>query len=307
MRKILYTMLVVVTGSTALSQQEYTYTFFGDNMAFFNPAAVGTNEYSSFTGSFRKQWVNFEGSPTSGGVTYEAPLKKYNMGLGGMIYQDHIGVTDQTNIAALYSYQLKLNAKNKLAFGVNAGIDLVNTKFNRLVYWDPNDEIFDEDYVNLFVPHLGIGAHYYTDKLYIGISVPRIISINSEQFNSISFDDAPSLVTHYYLTAGYRFDLKYDISIKPSLLLKYTDNAPPRGDISLTTYYKEMIGVGIAYKSLGFLSTFLKYNYKDAVVFGYGFDFSFNPIRKYSKGSHEFMIQYRFGTNRAIKNHSSID
>ena len=293
---------------TGFAQQEYTYTFFGDNTSFFNPAATGTQDFASLTGVFRKQWVGFDGSPTSGGVTYEAPLKKFNMGLGGMVYQDHVGVTNQTNVAALYSYQIKLNDKNKLAFGVNAGIDLVNTKYEKLLYWDQGDEIFENNYVNVFVPHFGIGAYYYTKKFYAGISIPRLMSVNADQFNSANFQNAPSLLTHYYLNAGYTADLNDNFSLKTAMLLKYVKNVNPQVDVSVLAMYKKMIGLGISYKSLGFASTFLQYNYKDAIVFGYAFDFSLNPLQGYTKGSHEILLQYRFGLKPFdIKGKASID
>lgn len=308
MKKIILTHLLLAGLATGFAQQEYTYTFFGDNTSFFNPAATGSSEYASLTGAFRKQWVGFDGSPTSGGVTYELPLKKYNMGVGGMVYQDHVGVTNQTNIAALYSYQVKLNDNNRLAFGVNAGIDLVNTKYDRLTYWDADDEVFTAGYVNLAVPHIGIGAYYYTKNVYAGISVPRIMSVNADQFNSANFQDAPSLMTHYYLTAGFKTELNEDFSLKTALLMKYVKNVKPQADISLMALYKNMFGLGVSYKSLGFVSTFLQYNYKDAVVFGYAFDFSTNPLQGYSKGSHEILLQYRFGLDPFdLKGKASID
>ncbi|UKN03056.1 type IX secretion system membrane protein PorP/SprF [Paracrocinitomix mangrovi] len=298
MKKIL-TIILSVVSVVASAQQEYTYTFFGDNKAFFNPAAAGTNDYAALTGTFRKQWVRFEGSPTSGGLTFDMPIAKQSMGVGGVVYQDHIGVTNQTNIAGMYSYHLKITKEHKIAFGISAGLDIVNTKFDRLTYWDVSDQVLTEDYVNVVVPHIGFGAYYFFDEFYAGISVPRIVSVNSDQFNSINFSDAPSLVTHYYLTAGYHFRFKNDYSLKPSILLKYTNNVVPQGDLSLAMYYKDMIGIGLGYKSLGFLSTFIQYNLKDAVLFGYGFDFSMNPLQQYSNGSHEILIQYRFGNKKS--------
>lgn len=292
---------LIITLLTALragyAQQEYTYTFFGDNPSFFNPAATGTKEYAALTGAFRKQWVGLDGSPTSGGVTYEIPLKKFNMGLGGMVYQDHVGVSNQTNVAAMYSYQIKLNDKNKLSFGVNAGFDLVNTKYDRLIYWDSNDEVFLNNYVNVFVPHIGLGALYYTKNFYAGISIPRLISINADQFNTINFENAPSLLTHYYLSAGYTANLNDDFSLKTNLLVKYVRNVLPQADISVMASYKNVAGLGVAYKSLGFISAFFQYYYKEAIAIGYAFDFSMNPLQGYTKGSHEIMLQYRFGLN----------
>jgi len=300
MKKSCFILSAMLTTGIAFSQQEYSYTFFGDNNSFFNPAATGVKDYATLTGQFRKQWFKFSGSPTSGGVTYEAPLKKYNMGLGGILYQDHVGVTDQTNAAAMYSYHIRLNEEHTLSFGINAGIDVVNTKYDRLVYWDMYDEVFGSDYINFVVPHFGIGAFYSFHEFYAGVSIPRMVSINANQFNSVNFTNAPSLVSHYYATTGYKFRLDNDFSLKTALLLKYTNNVKPQLDISLLGYYKNTIGLGVAYKSLGFASAFLQYNYKDAVVFAYGFDLSLNPLYQHSKGSHEIMLQYRFGFKSRI-------
>ncbi|MCB9225195.1 MAG: type IX secretion system membrane protein PorP/SprF [Crocinitomicaceae bacterium] len=298
MKKIIGTLIIAVASSIAFSQQEYSYTFFNDNRSFTNPAAVGTEGFGSVTGAFRTQWAGMDGAPTSGGVTFQMPLK--NMGVGAMVYQDHIGVTNQTNIAGMYSYHLKISREHKVAFGVSAGMDLVNTKYDRLLYWDAGDQVFSNDYVNVIVPHIGIGAQYFFEDFYAGISVPRLVSVNSDQFNSINFADAPSMVTHAYLSSGYTFRLKNDVSLIPSILAKYTKNTPPRVDVSFTTMYKDMLGFGLAYKSLGFLSVYMKYQLKDFFVIGYGFDFSMNALQSYSKGSHEVMLQYRFGTTRSM-------
>lgn len=292
----------------AIAQQEYTYTFFGENTAFFNPAAAGSHSYGTLTGSFRKQWLGFSGSPTSGGVLYEAPIKKYNMGFGAMLYQDHIGVTNQTHTGAIYSYHLLLDKTKKLAFGLNAGLDLVSTKYQQLVYWDLNDEVFQSNYISQVVPHFGAGAHYYSEKLYAGISVPRIISINSGQFNSVNPPNAPVFLSHYYLNAGYDANINDNFSIRTALLFKHVRNIRPQVDISFLAMYKKLVGIGAAYKSLGFASAFLQYHYKEAVIFGYAYDFSLNPLQQYSKGSHEILLQYRFMLTPIEQEHrASID
>lgn len=297
MKRFIYTLIIAVVGTTAFSQQEYSYTFFDDNRSFTNPAAVGTEEVGSVTGAFRTQWAGLDGAPTSGGVTFQMPLN--NMGVGAMVYQDHVGVTNQTNIAAMYSYHLKISRKHKLAFGISAGMDLVNTKYDRLIYWDNGDQVFADDYVNVIVPHIGFGAHYFFDNFYAGISIPRLVSVNSDQFNSINFSDAPSMVTHMYLNTGYTFNLKNDVSLIPALLVKYTANTPPRVDLSFTTMYKKMLGFGLAYKSLGFVSVYMKYQFQELFSIGYGFDFSTNALQSYSKGTHEVMLKFMFGGKKS--------
>lgn len=295
MKKFIVLLIGIAAYLQVVAQQEYSYTFFGDNRNFVNPAAAGTNPFGSVTGMFRKQWVGVEGTPVSGGVTFDMPFKKQNMGIGALVYQDHIGVTNQTNIAAMYAYHLKLSRGHYLSFGLSGGMDVVNTDYTNLTYWDAGDQTLENDYVNVIVPHIGFGIQYFWEDLYVGVSLPRMLSVNADQFNSINFSNAPALLTHYYFNAGYHFKFRNDMSFKPGLLLKYVGNSPLRVDVALPFWYKEMLGFGVTYKSLGFLSTFLQYNLKDILVFGYAFDFSMNPLQGYSKGTHEAMIQYRFG------------
>ena len=295
MKKSLLILVLAAFSTIGNAQQEYSYTFFGENRNFFNPAAAGTAEYGSVTGLFRKQWVGVDGSPTSGGLTFDMPFKNANMGIGGMVYQDKIGVTNNTQISAMYAYHLTITRGHFISFGVNAGMDLVNSKGSNLTYWDANDQILMNDYVNVIVPHVGFGVQYFFDNFYVGLSIPRLISVNSDQFTSINMNTAPSLMSHYYLSSAYNFEFRNDLEFKPSILLKYVNNAPLQADISLSFLAKKSIGFGVAYKSLGFLSTFMSYTIKDMFVIGYGFDFSMNPLQGYSKGTHEAMLQWRFG------------
>ena len=299
MKKLVGLIILVAAYSVSFAQQEYTYTFFGDNRNFVNPAAAGTNEYGSVTGLFRKQWAGVEGTPTSGGITFDMPFERQNMGIGALVYQDHIGVTNQTNISAMFAYHLKLSRDHFLSFGLSAGMDLVNTDYSSLTYWDAGDQTLENDYVNVVVPHVGFGLQYYWKDLYVGVSLPRMLAINGDQFNAINMNTAPSLLTHYYFNAGYNFEFRNGIGLRPAVMLKYVSNTPLRVDVSLPVWFKNTIGVGVTYKSLGFLSAFLQYNLKDMFVFGYAFDFSTNALQGYSKGTHEAMIQWRFG-NRSI-------
>lgn len=300
MRNLAIMALCILFAQFSQAQQDYSYTFFGDNLSFVNPGAVGTKEYSSVSANFRRQWIGFNGSPTNGGLTFEMPLHKKNMGVGTMVYQDKIGVTNTTNISALYSYHLKLDEKQKLSFGINAGADIVNTRNEDLIYWDENDQVFDNNYVNQASPRIGAGVFYYFDKFYAGLSLPRMLAVNTESFNSINIEDSPTLVSHMFLTSGYEFELNENFDLRPSMLLKYAKNVPAQVDVAMACTYKKMLSLGVSYKSLAFVSSFLQYNHKESFVVGYAFDYSTNPLRQYQKGTHEVMLQFRFGHQNEV-------
>lgn len=274
------------------AQQEYSFTHFSEVRSFFNPATTGTNGTREASALFRKQWFGFHGSPMNGGLSYEQPFKSYNMGIGGYLYSDQIGEMNVTNLVANYRYTLKLNEKQNLSFGMNFGADFISVNYDALVYWDEQDEMFNSGRANTVVPRAGVGVNYYAEDFYVGISVPRVLTYNDKHNVSIDKSKLPSLVSHYYLTGGYKFPLNNEFSMKTAALVKFTPNVKPQADINVTTMYQNIIGLGIGYKSLGFASVNLLYVYDEAVSFGYAFDMTLTRMANYSKGSHEIMVKY---------------
>lgn len=294
MKTFIKTVAFVIAGGFAFAQQEYSFTNYFEATSFFNPAATGAEGNQSLTALFRKQWAGFEGSPLSGGIVYDNILKDYNMGIGGYVFSDKIGATSMTNIAANYSYILRLNNELRLAFGIDAGADIYSTNYEDLVYWDMNDRMFSDAQATVFVPRAGAGAHFYADNYYVGISVPRILTFNNESPIGINAENLPSIVSNYYLNAGYTFEINDEIDFQTSFLGKYTRNVTPQGDINVMGVYRKMIGLGVGYRTLGFTSVLFQYTYDEMLSVGYSFDMSLTMISNYSNGSHEFFIKYIF-------------
>jgi len=292
MKNIILTFSAVIIGAVSYAQQEYSFTNYFEMNSFFNPAATGTERTQNIMGIFRKQWVGFNGTPVGGGILYENQLSDYNMGIGGFVFSDKVGETIMTNVVANYSYSLKLDRDHSLAFGIDAGVDIFTTDYDRLTYWD-DDAMFDQQQATVTVPRAGVGAHFYTDEYYVGISVPRLLNYNNSSALSISSENYPSIVSNYYFTSGYKFPVGSDFEMQVNLLGKYTHKVVPQGDLNFMTTYREIIGLGIGYKSIGFFSTYLHYSYDDVVTIGYAFDISLTHISNYSSGSHELMVKYR--------------
>ena len=292
MMKTIIQFTIAFLPFTMLAQQEYSFTQYFEANSFYNPAAAGSKNMHSFNAIFRKQWVGFEGSPITGGLVYDTRLDRFNMGLGGYFFSDKSGATTMTNVALNYSYALKFGDKMRLAFGLDGGVDIYSTDYNSLIYWENEDPMFTNQKQTMTIPRAGVGAQFYTDDYYFGIAVPRLINFNNETALSINAPQFPSVVSNYYLSAGYRFDVGNTFELQFNVLGKYTSHVRPQGDISVMGTYRKMIGLGLGYKSLGFGSVFLQYTYGEIVTIGYAFDMTLTDMSRYSNGSHEIMIQY---------------
>ncbi len=295
-QKVLYLAIFLLFGAGAFAQQDALVSQYMFNGLYLNPAYAGSHAYWSSSLTYRNQWVRFDGAPTTFIAAVDGPIPDKNMGLGFIFMNDCIGVTKQNAFMANYSYQLKINETDKLAFGINAGVSQFNADLTQLTVWD-QDEIFQKDLTGRLIPKAGLGAYYYSKKFYAGLSVPTLLAYQDEDGYTFSADLSKSsfLRRHYLLTGGYVIDLKREFKLKPSLLLKYTENAPLQADFNLSVVYKDMIWLGSSFRTEDACVFLIEYQPNKHFRVGYAYDLSFSKIRNYSDGSHELMIGIDFG------------
>src|SRR5690242_4635005 len=118
MKKLIVFCLLTFSGTVLLAQQEIMLSQYMFNQMVVNPGYAGSKPYLSADALYRRQWVNFPGSPRTETVSIHGPIGLTNMGLGLGIAHDEIGVEKNTDIYVSYSYHLKLNEGLKLGLGI---------------------------------------------------------------------------------------------------------------------------------------------------------------------------------------------
>lgn len=292
MKKALLIVFLLI-GYSGYTQQDYQYSQYMSNLSYINPAYVGSNDFATVSGLFRKQWVKFDGAPNTGVITYETPFTKMNMGIGGIVSYDKIGVSKQLNVSVNYAYHLDFG-NSKLSLGLNAGILHYSANLSSLTIWDEQDIAFANDFSGKVIPQFGFGTYYYSEKYFVGISIPRLTNINTENPININLNNSPSLNRHYYLIGGYNFDLSDDIILKSSTLIKYVKAAPLEAEITALAEYKELYSIGVSFRTGDCISPILQYKIKDFAKIGYSYDVTISKMRGYSNGSHEILLSYIF-------------
>jgi len=199
MKKLYFTLLVVVIGLTDITaQQDPHYTQYMYNMNVINPAYAGSKENLSFGLLYRKQWVEIEDAPTTATFSGHMPVGR-NVGMGLSLISDEIGPVTEQNVYADFSYTLNLGGEHKLAFGLKAGatfhkVGLFDDVYSTLP--DPNDPAFSENTNNVYM-NIGTGIFYYTNKYYVALSVPNMLKSKHLDFNGREFGTETQ---HYFLT-----------------------------------------------------------------------------------------------------------
>jgi len=82
--------------------------------------------------------------------------------------------------------------------------------------------------------------------------------------------------------------------LQPSAMIKYTGPGQIQAELNVTTTYQRMIWGGLTYRTGDAIAVLLGYNYESKIYFGLSYDITVSELRRYSNGTIEVMIGYRF-------------
>jgi len=256
------------------------------NTETINPAYAGSRGSLEFTSLYRNQWVGLEGAPETINFTGNAPLGE-RVGLGLTFTKDEIGPAEESTIAVDFSYTLPVNNSFNFSFGIKGGINLLNVDYT-LLNIDP-DNVFQFNVDNRLTPIIGLGAYAYSNKWYMGLSVPSVLETTHYDDSTISnATEKPTL----YAIGGYVFDLSDNIKFKPAVLGKFTSNASAAIDISANFLFHEKFTMGVAYRYDAAVSALAGFQISEQILIGYAYDYSVSGLGNYSSGSHEIFLRF---------------
>ena len=97
--------------------------------------------------------------------------------LGFSLISDDIGdgAKKENNFFADFAYVLPLQNNHKLSLGLKAGFSSLQTNFNGFKFESTSTD-FAFDNSNLLKPNVGVGAYYFTNKYYVGLSAPNLLN-----------------------------------------------------------------------------------------------------------------------------------
>lgn len=300
----LFILVLVLLGTTSsIAQQDPQYTQYMYNTQVVNPAYAGSREVLSFGLLGRTQWVNFDGAPRTLTFSANGPIGALdNMGLGLSIVHDEIGPATESNIVVDYAYRINTSANSKLSFGLKAGIDFLDVDFTKLNIADGGDVFQNGNIDRKLQPQIGAGLYYNTEKFYAGLSVPNFLTTNHFQEGEIAniLDDPSGFAgqttaaerLHYFLIAGYVFDINENLKFKPATLIKAVSGSPLQWDASANFLINEKFTLGASYRWSAALSAMAGFQVSDSIFIGVAYDYQSTQIERFSDGSYEVFLRF---------------
>ncbi len=298
---LLFILILMLTITSSYGQQDPQYTHYMYNMNVVNPAYAGSRETLSIGLLGRTQWVGIDGAPKTITLNIHAPVGR-NLGLGLSIIADQIGPVKEQNAYADISYTIDTSEEGRLAFGLKGGltffnVDLLNIRLpDGTTGSDLQDSQFDENGKANF-PNIGAGVYYYTNDFYVGLSAPNILeSTHFEKEDGIVAKASEKM--HYFLTAGYIFDLNDNVQFKPSTMLKAVQGSPLSIDLTGNFLINERFELGLGYRFGDSISGLVSFLVTEDLRVGYSYDYTTTNLGDFNSGTHEIFLQYDVNLSR---------
>lgn len=283
-------LLFLVISIKSKAQQDPGYTQYMYNPMVVNSAYAGSTETLEAVLIHRSQWVGIEGAPSTQAFSIHSPLQNERIGLGFSAVNDNLGPSNEIYLDGNFSYSLPLGYATKLALGVKAGARVMNIDWTKGRYYDGTDVLLNTNINNKITPSVGAGAFLYADKWYVGASVPNFI-------RGQYYDDVQQSVNiervHYYLMAGYVFDISDALKFKPAFVTRAVNGAPMSLDVSANFLIQEKFTLGAGYRLDDSISALFGFQISRDLFLGYSFDYTTTDLNKYNDGSHEILLRFQ--------------
>lgn len=294
MKKLVYYILPLLflfaNKGDLMAQNQINMTQYMVHQPLINMAAIGS--YDNLNGALmhRQQWVGFDGAPNTSMLSVNSPLKGKNFHIGGVFMQDRIGANQRTTFDLGFAYRMQLNEKNYLSLALSGGADHMVSDYSDLYLNDVDDPNFPNGSVSSFQPDFGFGAYFFSEKYYVGLSIPSLL-------RSANLYPERELVIpedfHYYLQAGYQFRLNDDFDLGISTLVKTVLGSPIQYDVNVQPFFRDIVGLGLSYRSSHDIAGILTLNINESFTVSYSYDLGFSEFSAYHRNTHEVMLIYR--------------
>jgi type IX secretion system PorP/SprF family membrane protein len=313
MKKLVYIIFFLVIELLSFGQQLPIYSQYLYNKFLINPAVAGSEGYTSINLTARQQWAGLEGAPQTFSLSFQTrflkkgytlkttksnrqifrPKTDARVGLGGSVFSNRSGLVQRTGFQFSYAYHLWLQSATQLSLGLSFTGYYFRINEKNLIMEDPNEPLLNDNLLNgIFVPDATFGVYLLNRKYDFGFSAEQLFGAIAKIGNDAYSNYKMS--RHFYLFGSYIFEYGSNIGIKPSVLLKMSEQLKPQADIGLNIILNESFWAGLSYRTSGAIIGNVGVRYANMYI-GYAVDFTLQEIQRITYGTHEINLAWKFG------------
>jgi type IX secretion system PorP/SprF family membrane protein len=282
------------------AQQIEDFSLLRENSFILNPAVAGTEGWMHGVATFRKEFLQINQSPYTALLAFNGQIASKNIGLGGYLIDDVTGPTSKIggNVAFAYNLPIKKRHDNSdpdhiLSFGASVSVVQYRLNGSQLQPDNPSDPQLTLLSATKLFPDASFGIYYrYKDNFFAGFSVPQIMGLNIN-YHSADGTAAIKTVQQLNFLVGGRIPFnRGKLSIDPIADFRYEKGAPPQGDIGARFTVRNMVWVGINYRTLNYVVFEGGFNVKDVFKLSYAYDLNTASYTQEVGGTHELSLSF---------------
>lgn len=302
MKKTLTIIAFSITGLVTFAQQDAQFSMNMFNRLAINPGYAGTNKALCATILYRDQWDKFPGAPKTGLLSVDYGQVAHG-GIGFTIDQDQLGFDKTLKAKLAYSFHLQLGTDGVLGIGLDAGMinksmtgNFIAPDGTTTAGGGGTDNAIPWTGTSATTYDVGFGLYYTNQKLYVGLSSLHLPAQKINDKSSagstypLSYDFQYQVARHYYVMAGYKFQINNQFDLTPSVLTK-SDASSTQLDFNVLARWNQMVFVGASYRLTDAIPVMAGIEYKGFKL-GYAYDVTLSALKNHSAGTHELMLGY---------------
>jgi type IX secretion system PorP/SprF family membrane protein len=340
-KKLLISGLCFLWLGCVYAQQQPYYTQYMMNNFILNPALAGIENYWDLKVSYRNQWVGLNGAPTTMYLTINTPLgktpydyetpstvpdlqaknlgaKQFQMeytappahsGIGFTILNDKTGPLNRIAAYGSYAYHIPVGRKTSLSFGISLGVQEITLDASSVDFGQANPvdpAVAGSGYLNKLEPDVNAGLWLSNKNFFVGLSAQQIIAvpINSSDGTTSGGVELQTgkLIPHTFLTTGYKIWISDDVSLTPSVMLRYVQPLPVGVDVNAKIQYEDLLWLGFSYRYQEGFAGMLGVTISSAFNLSYAYDYTTTQLNTVSSGTHEIVLGFLWGRNKNKSN-----
>ncbi len=292
-------VLIAALNNMVEAQQISHWSQFYFNDFYLNPAIAGVKDYSHVHLGVRRQWAGIQEAPIAQVLSGHGYVFR-GLGMGGVIVNEIAGPTRRTGLNLSASYHLRLQKKTfgrregkTISFGLAAVMNQHSLDNTKLTTYTPDDITIQTGFFNQVLPDAHAGIYFHDgNKYYVGFSVFNLVQAKTDLYDNISKVNN-SLKRHYFLTAGYNWEVNNRFKMQPSLLFQMIEALPFQFDLNYRFIFDDSYWFGVGYRHLDAVSGHVGYQ-KNFFRIGYSYDYVISDLRAFTSGSHEISLGFLF-------------
>ncbi|MFY0671899.1 MAG: PorP/SprF family type IX secretion system membrane protein [Bacteroidia bacterium] len=292
MKKLIYIVLLIAVSFSAMAQNNGMLNLFYTNPYTVMPSYAGVAGKTFISAHYRNQYADFSGAPVTQLLAFNHSFDEKSFALGARVYNDRLGLINNSGFEFSYSYKVDLNETMYLRMGLAAQIGQSAINFDNAVLNDP-DEAIATGMLSSTIFDGSAGVTLHAKSFEIGIAVPQLMqsSIDFEGENLPEYFSYQN-VRAYQFYGSIWFNASDKIRINPVTFVRFIPGTGLTYDLAAIATFNELIQFGVGYHNNYALSATAGINVNSALAVNYNYTFPINDIALASYGGHEIALSY---------------